>query len=60
MTTTRMMNNPDMKRRSVLVDESVALDTITDGMTIALGGFITTRHATGLRMRLMKIQVLTW
>lgn len=37
-----------MKRKTVIVDETSALDTITDGMTIALGGFITTQHATGL------------
>ncbi len=37
-----------MKRTNVIADESAALDVITDGMTIALGGFITAQHATGL------------
>jgi len=37
-----------MKRKSVIVEESAALEMIRDGMTVALGGFITTQHATGL------------
>lgn len=34
-----------MERKSVIVEEEAALDCIRDGMTIALGGFITARHA---------------
>jgi glutaconate CoA-transferase, subunit A len=37
-----------MKRKTVITDETTALDTITDGMTIALGGLITAQHAMGL------------
>ncbi len=37
-----------MERKSVVVDESAALDPIKDGMTIALGGFITAQHAMGM------------
>ncbi|MCP4627049.1 MAG: CoA transferase subunit A, partial [bacterium] len=37
-----------MKRKSVIVDEATALDTVTDGMTIAIGGLITSQHAMGL------------
>ncbi len=34
-----------MKRRSVILEENAALDFIKDGMTVALGGFITAQHA---------------
>lgn len=37
-----------MERKSVIVDETAALDKIDDGMTIALGGFITAQHAMGM------------
>ncbi len=37
-----------MERKSVIVDEAAALDKIQDGMTIALGGFITAQHAMGI------------
>jgi glutaconate CoA-transferase, subunit A len=33
-----------MKRKSVLLEQEAALDHIRDGMTIALGGFITAQH----------------
>ena len=33
-----------MERRTVIADEETALDHIQDGMTIALGGFITAQH----------------
>ncbi len=34
-----------MKRKSVTLEEDAALDCIRDGMTVALGGFITAQHA---------------
>lgn len=34
-----------MKRTTVILDEASAVDFIQDGMTIALGGFITAQHA---------------
>lgn len=34
-----------MKRDTVIVDENTALEHVKDGMTIALGGFITTQHS---------------
>ncbi len=34
-----------MERKTVIVDEETALDRVEDGMTIALGGFITTQHS---------------
>ena len=37
-----------MERTPVVMDEAAALDMIEDGMTIALGGFITTQHALGM------------
>ena len=37
-----------MERESVIVDEATAIDTIEDGMTIAIGGFITAQHAMGM------------
>lgn len=37
-----------MERTSVIVNEATALDNIKDGMTIALGGFITAQHPMGL------------
>ena len=37
-----------MERKSVLIEESAALDDIHDGMTIVLGGFITSQHAMSL------------
>jgi glutaconate CoA-transferase subunit A len=33
-----------IKRDTVIVDENTALEHVKDGMTIALGGFITTQH----------------
>ncbi len=43
-----------MERTSVIVDEAVALDKIKDGMTIALGGFITAQHPMGIIRGLAK------
>ncbi len=37
-----------MERESRIVDEAAALDVIQDGMTVALGGFITTQHSMGM------------
>lgn len=37
-----------MERKTVIVDENAALDLIRDGMTIALGGFITSQHSMAL------------
>ena len=37
-----------MERASVITDEETALDRIKDGMTIVLGGFITTQHPMAL------------
>lgn len=34
-----------MERKSVVVEEAGALDLIEDGMTVALGGFITAQHS---------------
>jgi len=33
-----------IKRDTVIIDETTALEHVKDGMTIALGGFITTQH----------------
>lgn len=46
-----------MERKSVVVEESAALDAIKDGMTIALGGFITAQHAMGIIRGLARRQV---
>lgn len=37
-----------MERTSVIVDEEIALDNVKDGMTVALGGFITAQHPLGI------------
>jgi glutaconate CoA-transferase subunit A len=37
-----------MERKSAIVDEATALDTIKDGMTVAIGGFITAQHPMGM------------
>ena len=34
-----------MQRRTVVVDEETALDHLENGMTVALGGFITSQHS---------------
>ena len=52
-----------MERKSRIVDEAAALDLIEDGMTVALGGFITTQHSMAMvrglaRRRLKDLTIL--